>query len=235
MQAPPSQRRDMKVAEDKTEMTTDKSPLYGTDGPYYQAVILVGPPGVGKGTQGKMLSHIPGVFHVSSGDMFRELDDNSKYGRIFQQYAGIGKLVPDHITIEIWRDYMATKVREGVYTPARDLLVLDGIPRNITQAGLIAPFIKIFNIIYMVCEDREVMFKRIRKRAVEENRADDAEEMIVHYRWDVYKEETEPLIDHYPQDMIRIIDADMIASAVLHQILSAIVPIQQDHFASLSM
>ncbi|MDE0322600.1 MAG: nucleoside monophosphate kinase, partial [Candidatus Poribacteria bacterium] len=74
-------------------MTTDKNPLHEADGLCYQAVMLVGPPGVGKGTQGKMLAQIPGIFHVSSGDMFRELDVNSKCGQIFQQYAGIGQLV----------------------------------------------------------------------------------------------------------------------------------------------
>ena len=211
-------------------MTMDMSPLHEADGLSYQAVMLVGPPGVGKGTQGKMLSQIPGIFHVSSGDMFRELDVNSKCGQIFQQYAGIGKLVPDHITVKIWQDYMAAKVREQVYAPETDLLILDGIPRNIIQAGLIAPYIKLFKVIYMVCEDREVMFKRIRGRALKENRIDDAEEMVVRYRWDVYKRETEPLIDYYPQDLIRIIDADTTAADVLHQILSTIVPIQKNHF-----
>ena len=211
-------------------MITDKSPLHEADGLCYQAVMLVGPPGVGKGTQGKMLAQIPGIFHVSSGDMFRELDINSKCGQIFQQYAGIGKLVPDDITIKIWQDYMDAKVREGIYAPERDLLILDGIPRNITQAALIKPYIKIFKVIFMVCEDREVMFKRIRGRSLKEHRIDDSEEVVVRYRWDLYKRETEPLIDHYPQEMVRIIDADNIAADVLHQILSEIVPIQKDYF-----
>ena len=214
----------------KIDMTTDISPLHEADGLCYQAVMLVGPPGVGKGTQGKLLAQIPGIFHVSSGDMFRELDVNSKCGQIFQEYAGIGKLVPDHITIKIWQDYMAAKVREQVYSPETDLLILDGIPRNIAQAGLMAPYIKLFKVIYMVCEDREVMFKRIRGRSLKENRIDDSEEMVVRYRWDVYKRETEPLIDYYPQDMIRIIDADTTAADVLHQILSMIVPLQKDNF-----
>ena len=211
-------------------MTTDKSALHEADSICYQAVMLVGPPGVGKGTQGKMLSRIPGIFHVSSGDMFRELDINSEVGQIFQQYAGLGRLVPDEITIKIWQDYMETKVCEGIYTPERDLLILDGIPRNLAQAALINPYIKIFKVIFMVCEDREVMFQRIRGRSQKENRIDDSEEVVVRYRWDLYKRDTEPLIDHYPQDLIRIIDADTIASDVLHQILSTIVPIQKKHF-----
>jgi adenylate kinase len=211
-------------------MTTDKSPLHEADGICYQAVMLVGPPGVGKGTQGKLLAQIPGIFHVSSGDMFRELDINSKCGQIFQEYASVGKLVPDDITIKIWQDYMAVKVREGLYTPERDLLILDGIPRNIIQAALIDRYITVFKVIFMVCEDREVMFRRIRGRSLKEHRIDDSEEVVVRYRWDLYKRDTEPMIDHYPQEMIRIIDADTTAADVLHQILSTLVPIQKNHF-----
>ena len=74
------------------------------------------------------------------------------------------------------------------------------------------------------------MFKRIRGRSLKEHRIDDSEEVVVRYRWDLYKRETEPLIDHYPQDLIRLIDADNIASDVLHQILSIIVPIQKKYF-----
>jgi adenylate kinase len=216
-------------------MTTDISPLHEADGPCYQAVMLVGPPGVGKGTQGKLLAQIPGIFHVSSGDMFRELDVNSKCGQIFQQYAGIGKLVPDDITIKIWQDYMEAKVREGLYAPERDLLILDGIPRNIIQAALIDRYLTVFKVVFMVCEDREVMFRRIRGRSLKENRIDDSEEVVVRYRWDLYKRDTEPMIDHYPQEMIRIIDADTTAADVLHQILSTLVPIQKNHFKSPQM
>jgi adenylate kinase len=211
-------------------MTTDISPLHEADGPCYQAVMLVGPPGVGKGTQGKLLAQIPGIFHVSSGDMFRELDINSKCGQIFQQYASVGKLVPDDITIKIWQDYMEAKVREGLYAPERDLLILDGIPRNIIQAALIDRYLTVFKVVFMVCEDREVMFRRIRGRSLKENRIDDSEEVVVRYRWDLYKRDTEPMIDHYPQEMIRIIDADTTAADVLHQILSTLVPIQKNHF-----
>ena len=211
-------------------MTTDKNDLHEVDGLRHRAVMLVGPPGVGKGTQGKMLSQIPGIFHVSSGDMFRELDTNSEFGRIFQQYAGVGKFVPDEITIKIWQDYMATKVRTGLYTPERDLLILDGIPRNITQAKLIEPYVELFKIICMECKDREVMFERIRGRALKENRIDDAEKSVVYYRWKLYEELTQPLLFHYPIELIRHVDPDNIASDVLLQILSAIVPIQKKYF-----
>lgn len=213
-------------------MTRERNRPSEAETPCYQSVILVGPPGVGKGTQGKMLSRIPGIFHISSGDMFRQLDENSKLGQIFHEYATRGELVPDDLTIKIWYDYIQTKVCEKVYNPASDLLILDGIPRNINQATLMAPYLDLLKVIYMVCEDREVMFQRIRGRALKESRRDDADELIVWYRWDVYKRETEPLIDHYLQELIRIVDADTIPAEVLRQILGVIVPIQKQNFTA---
>ena len=218
-------------------MTKDKKflfpekPLFEEGGPSLQSVLLLGPPGVGKGTQGKLLSHIPGIFHLSSGDMFRELDEDSELGQLFNQYATRGEFVPDKITVKIWKEYLRSKIEVNFYNPETDLLILDGIPRNMTQAELLSPYINILKILYMVCEDREVMFERIRGRAVKEKRRDDADELVVRYRWDVYKRETEPLIDHYPQEMVRIIDADTIPAAVLHQILDVIVPLQKKCFS----
>ena len=209
----------------------DNQPLFEEGGACFQSVLLVGPPGAGKGTQGKLLSHIPGIFHLSSGDMLRELDVNSEYGKLFHKYATKGKFVPDEVTIKIWKGYVRSKIEEKAYNPETDLLVLDGIPRSIAQAELLSPYIDVVKILYMVCEDREVMFERIRGRAVKENRQDDANESVVRDRWDIYKRETEPLIDHYPQEMVRIIDADNIPGEVLYKILDAIVPIQKQCFS----
>ncbi|RKU14538.1 adenylate kinase [Candidatus Poribacteria bacterium] len=218
------------MTKDKKFLFSEK-PLFEEGGPSLQSVLLLGPPGVGKGTQGKLLSHIPGIFHLSSGDMFRELDEDSELGQLFNQYATRGEFVPDKITVKIWKEYLRSKIEMNFYNPETDLLILDGIPRNMTQAELLSPYINVLKILYMVCEDREVMFERIRGRAVKENRRDDADELVVRYRWDVYKRETEPLIDHYPQEMVRIIDADTIPADVLSQILSAIVPIQKTCFS----
>lgn len=213
-------------------MTTDQNRTQAEEKPCYQSVIIVGPPGVGKGTQGKLLAQIPGIFHISSGDMFRQLDENSKLGKIFHQYANRGELVPDNITVKIWQNYVQTKVCEKVYNPASDLLVLDGIPRNVNQATSMEPYLNLLKVIYMVCEDREVMFQRIRGRALKENRQDDTDEVIVRYRWNVYKRETEPIIDYYPQELIRSVDADTIPAEVLRQILEVIVPVQKKNFTA---
>ncbi len=197
----------------------------------YQSVLLVGPPGVGKGTQGELLSRIPGIYHLSSGNMFRQLDPNSAPGKLFHKYATRGDLVPDEITVKIWKDYIQTQVLEKTFNPGHDLLILDGIPRNIKQASLIKPYVKVLKILYMICTNPEVMFQRIRGRAAKEHRLDDAQESIVRYRWEIYKQETEPLIDCYPQELVRIVDAETIPAEVLQQILEAVVPIQKKHFS----
>ena len=197
----------------------------------FRSIVLVGPPGAGKGTQGKLLSHIPGIFHISSGDMFRELDEESELGQLFHQYATQGDFVPDDITLKTWQHYIRNKIKMNYYKPDSDLLILDGIPRSIAQAELLSPYVHVLKVLFMVCDDREVMFKRIRGRAVKEKRRDDANEYVARYRWDEYKNKTEPLIDHYPQELIRIIDADNIPADVLLQILSAIVPIQKKCFS----
>lgn len=234
---PTQLKRKNRMTENKTSIIMDNKPLC-TEEPIsekeeqcFRSVVLVGPPGAGKGTQGKLLSHIPGIFHLSSGDMFRELDQDSELGQLFNQYATQGDFVPDDITLKTWLQYVNSKIEKNVYNPETDLLVLDGIPRSIQQAELLTPFVHVLKILFLVCEDREVMFERIRGRAVKEKRRDDASEYVARYRWDEYKNKTEPLIDYYPQELIRIIDADNIPADVLHQILAAIVPIQKNCFS----
>ena len=105
----------------------------------YRCVLLFGAPGVGKGTQGKLLGRIPGFVHMASGDIFRSLDKSSELGRKFLQYSTQGLLVPDDVTIEVWKDHVGRQVAEGTYRPDRDLLVLDGIPRSVEQCRSLEP------------------------------------------------------------------------------------------------
>ena len=69
----------------------------------YSCVLLFGPPGVGKGTQGKILANIPGFFHLSVGDVFRSVDIGSEDGREVYNYISQGQLVPDPLTMKIWK------------------------------------------------------------------------------------------------------------------------------------
>ena len=145
----------------------------------YPSILLIGPPGVGKGTQGKMLGSIPGFFHLATGDMFRSLDKESEIGLEFTRYSSQGLLVPDFLTVRLWRQHVEQLIEHKLYTPNRDILLLDGIPRSEPQAETMQEYINPFMIIHLVCEDIDEMVRRMQKRATEQGRPDDTDESII--------------------------------------------------------
>jgi adenylate kinase len=196
----------------------------------YQTMLLFGAPGVGKGTQGKILGQIPGFFHLSCGEVFRTLDIHSELGRIFYEYSSRGELVPDEITVRMWKENMHAQSVLGLYKPHDDLLVLDGIPRNAKQAELMDAHIKVLAIVHLTCSNKEEMIKRLRRRALKENRSDDAREDVIRRRWEVYEQETRPVLDYYPSEIIRTVDAIGSPARVLEHVLEAVAPVQERHF-----
>jgi adenylate kinase len=197
----------------------------------YETILLFGPPGAGKGTQGKILGTIPGFFHLSCGEVFRRINVNSELGKVVFDYTSRGELVPDEITIKLWKDDLYAQTVLSDYKPNVDLLILDGIPRNLNQARLLEKYLNVLRVVYLVCEDEEAMITRLRRRALKENRADDAREDVIRHRWKVYQEETQPVIDYYSQNLIRIVDALGSPAEVLRRILEIVVPVQNDHFS----
>ena len=194
----------------------------------YQTVLLFGAPGTGKGTQGKILASIPGFFHLSCGDVFRTIDVKSKVGKTVYEYSSRGNLVPDQTTVELWEQHVHANTILGSYKPSSDLLVLDGIPRSITQAEIMNQHINILQIIHLFCNDEEAMIKRLRKRALKENRIDDAREDVIRRRWEVYRRETQPVLRHYPDSIISTVEAIDSPAAVLQGVLEIVVPIQKN-------
>lgn len=196
----------------------------------YQTVLLFGAPGSGKGTQGKILGAIPGFYHLSCGEVFRTLDMSSKLGKTFMEYSSKGLLVPDDVTIEMWHQNMHARTVLSDYKPHADLLVLDGIPRNANQAKLLEKHLNVLAIIHLVCPNKEEMIKRLRRRALKENRVDDAKEEVIRKRWQVYEKETYPVLDHYDPAIVHEVDATGSPARVLEHILEEVVPIQESHF-----
>ena len=194
----------------------------------YKTVLLFGAPGVGKGTQGKILGCIPGFFHLSTGDMFRALDKTSEMGRLFMSYSTKGELVPDDVTVELWRRYASEVVEKGTYKPGADLLLLDGIPRSAKQAALMDDHIEVLRIIHLDCADTDEMVARLKLRAERENRADDAKEDVIRRRMDVYRAETQPVLDHYPASLRTVIDALGTPAEVQLRVLQTLAPLQRD-------
>ncbi len=196
----------------------------------YQTVLLFGAPGSGKGTQGKIIGRIPGFFHLSCGDVFRSLDINSTEGKVIYEYSSTGRLVPDDVTIRVWKRHLDALTVLSHYKPYEDILILDGIPRNQHQAELVKEHIDVLQIVHLVCRDEDAMVHRIRRRAIRENRADDASEDVIRRRFHVYEEETRPVLECYPKELISEVDAIGPPSDVLLKVLNNIVPMQNTHF-----
>ncbi len=196
----------------------------------YQTVLLFGSPGVGKGTQGRILGQIPGFFHLSCGEVFRSLDINSPDGKEVYHYLSQGVLVPDEMTIKLWKRHLDALAVLSHYKPYEDLLILDGIPRNLKQVSLVEDHIQANLIIHLVCPDVEAMVHRIRRRAIRENRADDAHEDVIRRRFEVYRQETEPVLERYPKELIHEVDAMGSPAEVLMKTLGHLAPLQNRLF-----
>lgn len=93
-------------------------------------ILLFGAPGVGKGTQGAILGRIPGYFHLSCGEVFRSLNIQSPEGREIYEYSSKGQLVPNDLTIRIWKKSLDGHIALSHFKPPYEFLILDGIPQS---------------------------------------------------------------------------------------------------------
>jgi len=192
----------------------------------YRTILLFGAPGSGKGTQGKIIGQIPGFYHNSTGDMFRRLDLKSSIGRVFQEYAGRGELVPDEFTVNLWKQFVRGKEYVNEFHPETEFLVLDGMARNVKQAELLRDMIDVAAVVYLRAE-RAKMVERLRRRALKENRMDDASDAVINKRMEVFGRETRPVLDLYPKDIVFKIDATMSQIRVLSEIVKILVPLKE--------
>jgi adenylate kinase len=188
----------------------------------YQTYILFGAPGSGKGTQGRTLGSIPRFYHCPCGDVFRSIDTRTKVGKAFLEYSSRGQLVPDDITVELWKEAIDAAVDSHQFKPDIDILVLDGIPRNVGQAKIMDELIDVMRVFHLSCPNRESLFTRLRKRALKDNRLDDANEEVINRRLAIYEEESKPVLGYYGKDRITCIDATEPPAKVLLHILESV-------------
>jgi adenylate kinase len=188
----------------------------------YKTFILFGAPGSGKGTQGKTLGSIPRFFHCPCGDVFRSIDTRSDVGKAFLEYSSKGQLVPDEITVELWKEAIEAAVDAHKFKPDIDTLVLDGIPRNVNQARIMEEMIDVRKVFHLACPNRETLFTRLKKRALKDNRLDDANEEVIKRRLDIYENESKPVLTHYAKERIAVVDAMQPPSKVLFDILATV-------------
>lgn len=198
----------------------------------YPAVLLFGPPGVGKGTQGKILGHIPGFFHLSSGDVFRSLDINSAQAQAALPFISRGELAPDELTMKIWLNGLNGQIALSAYKPYEDLLILDGIPRSVPQVELLKEYCDVHGIVQLGSADEEQMIHRLKRRALREHRLDDANEEVIRHRFEVYHRDSEPVLREYDPALITNVDAMHSPAEVLRSVLDVIIPVQNKHFRS---
>ena len=115
------------------------------------------------------------------------------------------------------------------FHPESEILVLDGLPRDLEQAKLVDDIIDVQKVIYLQCKDLSKMVERLRRRALRENRIDDANDEVIHKRLVEYEEKTRPVLSFYPKEKILQIDATMSQIRVLNAILKVLVPIKEAH------
>lgn len=184
-------------------------------------LLLIGPPGAGKGTQAMRLAEIYGIPAISTGDIFRSnVKNGTELGTKAKAFMDAGDNVPDSLTNELIRDRLED-------ADARDGFLLDGYPRTTDQVRELDAFLAshgaALDAVVELEADPEVVVGRLRKRALEQGRSDDTE-AVVRHRLEVYSEQTAPLVSVYAtRDLLVTIDALGEIDAVTERISEALV------------
>ena len=157
-------------------------------------LILLGPPGVGKGTQAERLKEYFNIIHLSTGDILRgEVESESAIGKEAQTFMDAGKLVPDNILLKMMEHRLARKDCSPGY-------LLDGFPRTIPQAKGLDHILKLIhhqlNAVISLTADEEELVNRLVLRGTDSGRSDDTPE-VIQRRQTIYWEQTAPLLSHY--------------------------------------
>jgi adenylate kinase len=174
----------------------------------YRTILMFGAPGSGKGTHGKILGAVPGFIHCSCGEVFRNLSPETPLGKTFVEYSSRGRLVPDEPTVELWQQYAHGLTASGRFNPGRDTLVLDGIPRNVHQAEMLDDFLNVAAVFYMCSGNFENLVARLQRRALKDNRLDDANLEVIRQRLKTYERETKPVLNFYGKKIVHRINTD---------------------------
>ncbi|NMO00147.1 adenylate kinase [Gordonia sp. TBRC 11910] len=177
-------------------------------------LVILGPPGAGKGTQAELLSEALGIPHISTGDLFRaNISQGTPVGVEAKRYLDAGDLVPSSITVDM--------VRNRVAEPdAAKGFILDGFPRSTEQAdalkGILAELGNKLDAVLSFVVDSDVVVERMLARG----RADDSEE-VIRNRLSVYATETAPLLEYYGDD-VTTVDAIGEVAEVHKRVLGAL-------------
>ncbi|HEU5029601.1 MAG TPA: adenylate kinase [Spirillospora sp.] len=215
-------------------------------------IVLVGPPGAGKGTQAQFIASHLSIPKISTGDIFRaNVSGGTELGRQAKEYMDRGDLVPDEVTIAMVRDRLAED-------DARDGFLLDGFPRNVPQAETLKKILAEWDtrldiVLELVVDEDEVVRRLSGRRTCDKcgriwhvdfddkqddicddcggrlfQRDDDKEEVVMH-RLEVYRHDTSPLVQFYADENILVgIDATGPVEEVTKRALTALRPLERD-------
>jgi adenylate kinase len=184
-------------------------------------VLMVAPPGAGKGTQGAVIAAHFDIPHVATGDLLRDhVARQTPLGRAVRDHLDRGELVPDEIVLDMVRDALVAAKENGTG------YVLDGMPRNMAQARAVYQVAKTLdmtaNVALHLKADDDELIRRLLARAALEHRADDTEE-VIRRRLALYHEVTHPIVTWYAERGILVsVDAMRPVERVGRQILTAL-------------
>lgn len=197
--------------------STDSAASRATQGGPARRLLIVGPPGAGKGTQAVRIAEQLGVPAISTGDIFRaNVAEQTELGVLAKSYMDQGEYVPDTVTNDMVRDRLAAD-------DAREGFLLDGYPRTLDQVdaldGMLAELGTSLDCVLLLEVQTEEVIGRLVERGKEQGRSDDTEDTI-RRRIEVYTEQTAPLIDVFEQrGILRRVDGmasiDEVTAALL--------------------
>ena len=167
-------------------------------------LLIIGPPGAGKGTQAQLISESRGIPAISTGDIFREnVKNETELGKQAKAFMDAGEYVPDSLTNALVRSRLGEEDAKGGF-------LLDGYPRTADQVRELDDYLaekgEKLDAVIQLTADADETVARLKKRATEQGRSDDTEEVIRH-RLDVYAQQTAPLIEIYAaRDLLVVVD-----------------------------
>jgi adenylate kinase len=183
-------------------------------------MLLIGPPGSGKGTIGKAIASLPGFAHCSSGDIIRTAAMREGKETDRWKQMGSGQLLGDSVIWEIFDAYLRT-YSERVAADADDaLLLIDGIPRCRSQVDELSHRVLVRSVVYLDGGDQDSLRGRLVRRFGESGRIDDFREEVIRNRVNLFYEKTLPVLECYPAEAIHRIDALQRPEAVLLDVLN---------------
>ena len=160
-------------------------------------IVLIGPPGAGKGTQAKYIEKKIDGFQISTGDMLRnEIKKESDTGKKIVKIMNEGKFVSDEIVNKLIENVISDPQKKNKF-------IFDGYPRSVSQAKNLNLLLNNLNqkidLIFFLNVNKDTIVKRIKKRKIEENRSDDDLDTILN-RYDKYMDTTKPVLDFYSKN-----------------------------------